>query len=398
MLSDTKLGLPLARPVLEQLAAAGDVIDFRPGERVWAVGDRSEELVAVLRGDLDLERGAGGPPGWIGPGDVVGAPGFVLGCRRETGVRARGGGCRLWCLPRTVLTQASGADRLALLARLLTALSPIVRVRIQRFRAARAHHVDPPVDLCNPSHPAITHLARFLARADQRQTATAIWDFVRYVAYRIGFWDVSAAEVLRLGFGMCTTKATLQVALLRASRIESAFGEAVCPSALMAPLVPAAYRHFITRKPNVRHYFAVARLAGRWQPLDATFPPAVWRALHSAPSSAPGPYGRHHAVSALLGPAAAAFDVHPDLNHVVAKRPFFDEDSVEAMNLLLDRIQGCPLPRPGWAALVERLLPESPRAAFEQAYAALSAEIEELRHLLLEPRPAPAGDAHDAVL
>ncbi len=400
MLSETKLGAPLARPVLDELAAAGEVVDLRPGEALWAAGDPADGLVAVLDGDLDVEREPGDAPGWIGPGDLVGEIGFVLGTRRTRGLRARAEGARVWRLPRSALTTAATPERLALLARLLTALAPFVRVRHQKVRSERAPRDAAGGELCDHGHPAVVHLARFLGRPDPRDTAAAIWDFVRHVPYRIGFWDVRASEVLRLGFGMCTTKSTLQVALLRASGIESAFGEVVCRSDSMNALVPAAYRHFLTRKPRLKHYFAVVRLDGAWRPLDATFPPAVWRVLHpDLAALAPEADGRFHPLPELLRADPGAFEVHEDLRHVVGKRPFFDADSVEAMNIVLDRIQGSPLPTPGWVAHVHRLVADEPRAAFHQAYAALSADVERLRAALLEPAPRPPpGDAHEAVL
>jgi hypothetical protein len=400
MLAYTKLGTALDGRRLHEVEALGDVLDLAPGEILFREGDPGDALYVVLANDLSVQR-RGARAAWIGPGDVTGEVGFVLGTPRTGGIRAGANGARVWRLPRRAFTDTASPGRLAVMARIFTGLAPYVRVRIAKIREERSPPTSELADSCDDGHPAVARMAAFLQGGDEWETARAIWEFVRDIPYRIGFWTVRASRVLWLGFGMCTTKSTLQVALMRASGIESAFAEVTCASDSMNALIPAGYHHFLNRKPTMKHYFAVARLRGRWHPLDATFPPIVWRTLHPERAAwDPRPDGAFNPLADMLRRDPYAFDIHSSLAHVMSKRPFYDADSVEAMNIVLDRLQGRPLPPPGWVAHIDRLLPDRPRIAFQHAFAGLSSEMEELHGLLVEaaPGPPPEERAGHAVL
>jgi len=393
MLTQTKLASTMSDALLRRIEPLGEVRDVGAGQPLFdAHQDSNLDLHVVLSGDLNLHRnhGQGAHDVWLGPGEIVGEIGFVLGTPRTADVRAGSAGASVWHVPRGKYLGQPPAERLHALAQLFIGLAPLVRVRHQKVLAERsAASTSVAHDHCDHQHPAIRHLAAFLSVGDPWGTTAAIFEFVRQIPYRIGFWQVKASRTLELGFGMCTTKSNLQVALLRASGIEAEFGEVLCEASSIDAILPAGYQHLGRRKKHIKHYFAVARSGGRWIPMDATFPTTVWMKLH------PG----HNAAAPLRGEAVNPlgdmlqldpFDFRrmPDLSGVMAKQPFFDADGVEAMNVVLDRLQGRVLAVPSWASKIERLLEDNSRAAFLQSYAGLATDTHRLREALLE-RPAP---------
>jgi transglutaminase-like putative cysteine protease len=390
MLSQTKLASTMADASLRQIEALGDVREVGPGQLLFETREDADlDLHVVVRGDLRLRRSHGPRDVWLGPGDIVGEIGFVLGTPRTADVRAGDGGAAVWHVQRGRFLGQPPADRLALLSKLFLGLAPLVRVRYAKVVAERAA-ADAGVarEHNDPAHAAVRQMAAFLAGAEPWETAAAIFAFVRQIPYRIGFWQVKASRTLELGFGMCTTKSNLQVALLRASGIEAEFGEVRCDAGSMDPILPSGYRHLGRRKQHIKHYFAVARLGGRWIPMDATFPTAVWERLH--PGAAPVTPERGEPVNPLGALHGDPLDFRrmPDLSEVMGKQPFFDADGVEAMNVVLDRLQGRVLPAPSWSSKIERLLDEDLRAAFLQSYAGLQADTHRLRAAIVD-RPAP---------
>jgi hypothetical protein len=395
MLSQTKLASTMADASLRQIETLGEVRQLGPGEPLFdARAHANLDLHVALRGDLRLQRASARREVWLGPGDIVGEIGFVLGTPRTADVRAGDGGASVWHVERGAFLGRPPLDRLALLARLFLGLAPLVRVRHAKVTAERVA-----ADACvvqthnDADHPALRQMAGFLAGRDPWETAAAIFAFVRQIPYRIGFWQVKASRTLELGFGMCTTKSNLQVALLRANGIEAEFGEVLCDASSLDPILPAGYRHLGHRKSHIKHYFAVARLGGRWIPMDATFPGAVWRRLHPEHDGAEPVRGEAvNPMGDLLRRDPFDFRRMPDLSDVMAKQPFFDADGVEAMNVVLDRLQGRVLPAPPWASKIERLLEEDLRAAFLQSYAGLEADTHRLRAAIVDrPAPPPAS-------
>jgi hypothetical protein len=396
ILSQTKLASTMTDEALRAVEALGQRRVLAPGQRLFEVNSTADlDLHVVLAGELHLQRQERRPL-WLGPGEVVGEIGFVLGMPRTADVRAGEGGCTVWHVPRSVYLGAPRPDHLALLARLFLGLAPLVRVRYAKVVAERAAAAaDLPRHHCDHSHDGISHLAGFLRSPDPHETAAAVFEFVRQIPYRIGFWQVRASRTLELGFGMCTTKSNLQVALLRACGIEAEFGEVLSEAGSMDAILPAGYRHLGRRKSHIKHYFAVAHLGGRWIPMDATFPTAVWQRLHpDHDPSSPGPGAAVNPLGAMLRRDPFEFRQMPDLSEVMRKEPFFDADGVEAMNVVLDRIQGRVLPVPSWGAKIERLLGEDVRAAFLQSYAALAVDTQRLRAAVLD-RPRPPAVSPD---
>jgi CRP-like cAMP-binding protein len=398
MLSQTKLASTTADASLRRLEPLGEVRQVAPGELLFdARTDADLDLHVVLRGDLRLRRSGGARDVWLGPGDIVGEIGFVLGTPRTAEVRAGDGGASVWHVERARFLGQPPAERLALLSRLFLGLAPLVRVRYAKVVAERAAADAGVAHAHNdPDHPAVRQMAAFLAREDAWATAGAVFSFVRQIPYRIGFWQVKASRTLALGFGMCTTKSNLQVALLRANGIEAEFGEVLCEAGSMDPILPSGYRHLGRRKRHIKHYFAVARLDGRWIPMDATFPTAVWQKLHPEHDAAePGRGEAVNPLGDLLRRDPFEFRRIPDLSEVMTKQPFFDADGVEAMNVLLDRLQGRVLPTPPWASKIERLLDDDLRAAFLQSYAGLQTDTHRLRAAIVDRPAQPVVAAED---
>ncbi|GEM_PF-1028138 len=384
MLFETKLAAMMSDDHLNALVKLGEVIQLAAGEVLFRIHESPNYLYITLDGGLHLTPGADERlPIWVGPGDFIGEIGFMLGTRRTKTAKAGAAGCTLWRISRSRLQQVQNIETCLLLTHFLIALAPYVKVRKQNFFQSTAAEPDRIHDHCDHTHPAIVRLASRLQRANQWDTAVAIWELVRAMPYRFGFWNVKASETLRLGYGMCTTKANLQVALMRAGELEGAFAELKVDSLCVSLLLPKGYRSAIPRQ--IKHYFAAVKLDGRWFPCDASFTPQSMPLVVSAiPEFEPyahytfRPGAPYNIVGEASGRDPFDFQPLPDLARVMDKRPDYDADNFEAMNVLLDKAQGAVHPLPEWAALAKQLLQNAPAAAFHKALAGIKVEMLEL--------------------
>lgn len=165
---------------------------------------------------------------------------------------------------------------------------------------------------CDWQAPPVWALARRLAwrLADPWRRARVIWLYVRdEIPYRFDYWHLRASDTLRRGGGMCTNKANLQVALLRASGIPAAFGHYLIHKEALRPVTPPAL--FARIGEPTTHFFCLARLEGRWVAMDATVDrPLALSAYRGLPGWRPVPWwGQHLAyhpryVVRNLGPVA----------------------------------------------------------------------------------------------
>jgi CRP-like cAMP-binding protein len=385
MLSESKLATVISESHLAALAKLGEVIELAPNELLFHVHQPSNYLYLTIAGDIFLtaENGEATTPVWMGPGDILGEIGFFLGAGRTKTARAGTSGCVLWRISRSRLYEIRDEEKAALLTHFFIALAPYIKMR--RRKLAKPTAIDPELSRnhCDHTHPAIIQLARSLRRNDEWDTAVAIWEFVRAMPYRFGFWNLKASSTLQLGHGMCTTKANLQVALLRACGLNGAFTELKIDSQCVSLCMPTAYRATIGRQ--IKHYFAVVKLDGRWFPCDASFTPQCMPlVINAIPEFAPylhysfGPGRPYNIVGEASGLDPFDFLPLPDLAKVMSKKPFYDEDNFEAMNVLLDKAQGAVLPLPDWAAPAQALLPKSPAAAFQAAFAGITGEVRQL--------------------
>ncbi|MGH7598406.1 MAG: cyclic nucleotide-binding domain-containing protein [bacterium] len=385
MLSESKLATVISGSQLAALAKLGEVIELAPNELLFYIHQPSNYLYLTIAGDIFLtaENGDATPPVWIGPGDILGEIGFFLGAGRTKTARAGISGCVLWRMARSRLYEISDEEKAALLTHLLVALAPYLQVRRRKLAKPKTAEPDLGHNHCDHTHPAIIQLARSLRRNTAWNTAVAIWEFVRAMPYRFGFWNLRASSTLRLGHGMCTTKANLQVALLRACGLNGAFTELKIDSQCVSLCMPTAYRATIARQ--IKHYFAVVNLDGRWFPCDASFTPQCMPlVINAIPEFEPylrysfGPDKPYNIVGEASGLDPFDFQPLPDLAKVMNKKPFYDEDNFEAMNVLLDKAQGAVLPMPAWAAAARALLPTNPAAAFQKAFAGITVEVRKL--------------------
>ncbi|MDO8507572.1 MAG: transglutaminase family protein [bacterium] len=121
---------------------------------------------------------------------------------------------------------------------------------------------------CDCQNPEIKAKARELEGKDETKTAVNVWKFISYVPYRFDFWNVKASETLDKRYGMCTNKANLQIAILRAAGIPAAYGTMkIRKSALLDVSSPDFYEKI---SPVTTHIFAYVYLNGEWIATDAT--------------------------------------------------------------------------------------------------------------------------------
>lgn len=202
-----------------------------------------------------------------------------------------------------------------------------------------------PETLCDIDHPEIRRRAARLRRATQASTAEAILKFVQPMPYRFGTWQERASDTLARGTGMCTTKANLQVALMRASGLEAGFVEIPMPTATLGKLMPSSWLSLM--RPTVRHYFAAVKLGGRWHSADSSYDDDAMRVyLETIPYVAhllPSFLGEGRPYSpALESEHKDPFDITvvPHLNEEMGKRSRFLPRHFEALNTRLDRVRG----------------------------------------------------------
>lgn len=125
-----------------------------------------------------------------------------------------------------------------------------------------------PTKYCDSTHPEVVNLAAKLARSTDKETAIAVWDFITLFDYRFDFWNVKASETLAKRQGMCTNKANLQIALLRANGIPSAYGVMKIRRSAFERIATTEF--FAKISPITTHVFCYVYLNGRWVASDAT--------------------------------------------------------------------------------------------------------------------------------
>jgi CRP-like cAMP-binding protein len=374
MLSNTKLSTTLHSEMLFKVQRLGDKIRLEPNQFLFQDGDNPDYLYVVLEGDTFVERAS--KQIWIGFGDIIGEIGFILGTKRTGTVRAGTSGCTLWRVHRSLLFQNSNLEITILMTHLLVGLAPSIHIRLLEI-VNDDWLVEP--DLiekhCDSDHSSIQQVAALLRGEDDWESAINVWEFVRNLPYRFGFWRLKASQTLELGFGMCTTKSNLQVALLRALGIESQFGESQVHSKYVIPFLPPAYRTK-TRK-DIKHYFGVVKLDGQWFISDASFSKEALQMLAEAyPQLSYLVHDSFQKAKHFYVKTEDKFEYQmtANLSHVMRKKPFYKEGNVEAMNILLDKRQGVSSPIPDWVKPTLDLLSYNPKAALSRAIVGLIVE------------------------
>jgi hypothetical protein len=140
-----------------------------------------------------------------------------------------------------------------------------------------------PTALCDFDTASEIKVATFRAAldsSDARQITNCICEFVRQMPYRYDDWDVKASLTLKRGWGMCSGKANLMVAMLRSLQIPARYVIARCHAELelyqwlanqnqeLARIMGEPYK-------EIDHIEAEVYLEDRWQVIDAARDPAL---------------------------------------------------------------------------------------------------------------------------
>ena len=127
-------------------------------------------------------------------------------------------------------------------------------------------------DFCDSEHPDIVATANEITRdcVSDKEKAMRIFYYVRdNIPYTFGLWNYKASETLKSKVGMCTSKANLMIAFLRASGIPAGYMILKVNSQdYFGPVTPISFR-FIGSKKSV-HVYPVIWLDGRWIRADAS--------------------------------------------------------------------------------------------------------------------------------
>lgn len=359
VLADSILASSLAEDDLEHLEELGEIVTVPSGTALFEAGAPSDHLYVVLDGALLPETSAGAPPFWVGPGDLCGEVGFVRGTPRSTTMVAYGPSPRFFRIHHCTLGDVARPHGAAT-TRLLGAIARTICARMEGPRTDAASYDD--ASWCDQDHPAVLVMAQKLARKSTLETACAIWAALWRMPYRFGSWQWTASETLARGHGMCTTKAILQVALMRALGIDCGYVKGELQGPLVRACMPRAYAPRFER-PTFKHYYAAARVDGRWIPLDGSFSYGslsliAETELHVKPfvSWDATVEGFANGAASLGGTDPYAIEAHPDLADVMRKNPTYDAKNADAMNVLLDRAQGYKAPMRPYVARMERAL------------------------------------------
>lgn len=121
---------------------------------------------------------------------------------------------------------------------------------------------------CDITNPRVLQKANELLKDTEFDSAIAIWDYISSIPYRFDFWSVKASETLDKGYGMCTNKANLQIALLRANEIPAAYGVMKIKREALKSATSSDFYEKIN--PITTHIFCYTYLDGKWIASDAT--------------------------------------------------------------------------------------------------------------------------------
>lgn len=373
LLISSRVGLHLG-DLLPRVEALGFCRSWENGDYLCRREEVERTLHVVTAGVVRFEGGA------FGPGAHTGEIGFLLGAPRTADVVADGP-VTTW----TVSFDQLAADPAAA-TMLLAALALELPSRIRKLRPPKA----PDDRFCDVDHPAIRATAALLKQDTDAATARAIWSFVRAMPYRFGVWWQRASDTLRQGWGMCTTKSNLEVALFRAAGLEAGFIEITADSMVIRPIIPEAWQQAI--KPGMKHFMGAVKLDGRWHAADASFTDPILRhfaarfpevaGLHEEVLDSGKPF---HPAARALGEDPFDVTVIPTLDQAMARRSSHDIDRLEVMNLVVDSLQGPVVEWPSQLVRARSMIDYDPRAAFALALSVAAMMANDLRRNILEP-------------
>jgi hypothetical protein len=274
-----------------------------------------------------------GRDGWWGPGNHLGGS--------EGAMLVADGPTRVWTLDMGAPAWISPASRP--LRKALT--RALIASDAAELAATPPADLPDPATLCDHDHPEIRRRAVRLRRATPSSTAEAIFLFVQAMPYRFGTWQERASDTLARGSGMCTTKANLQVALMRAAGLEAGFVEMPMEMDVLGLLMPLGWQPMMRQ--TVKHYFGAVKLGGRWHAADSSYTDDAMRVyaqgIPNALSVIPAWLGEGRPFSPCFihtGRDMFEIDVREEINEVMGKTSRFHPRHFEALNTRLDRAQG----------------------------------------------------------
>lgn len=175
---------------------------------------------------------------------------------------------------------------------------------------------------CDAAHPEIGRLAESLRRNTERDSAVAVFGYVRdAIAYEVGNWQRTASETLRRGRGTCTNAANVMVALLRSLGIPAGYGVmTVNGREYFGPAIP---RRLCNRaSERSRHFYVCVWIDDRWVRCDPSDDAAISLASqHVNPQCTLIEWDGYDDALLRLDPAHIVEDLHPlaDIDALMAK-------------------------------------------------------------------------------
>lgn len=179
-----------------------------------------------------------------------------------------------------------------------------------------------PTRFCDVSDPDIARLAISLQRDTRRESAVAVFGYVRdEIAYEVGNWQRTASQTLRRGRGTCTNAANLMVALLRRLGIPAGYGVlTVDGQQYFGPAIPRRLCSRVSHRS--RHVYVCVRLDDRWVRCDPSDDAAfAIGSQHVNPQCTLIDWDGYDDALLHLDPAHVIEDLHPlpDIEVLMAK-------------------------------------------------------------------------------
>jgi len=356
---DQNTEVPFMEPSQFQLIAnLGQISEYQPGQPIIRKSDLNDEVHILLDGQAYCRADDQLP--WVGPGGIVGELTFATRqARCRDVIAADGGPVVTWSLSRQRVDELIASGQYPeTLHHFLAALSAYMEARY----AAVLHHSAHGQLSCDFEHPSIRAAATALVRKSPFETACAIWSFVREFPYRFGQWGIPASDTLESGYGMCTTKSNLQVALMRAAGLDASFCRIDVDGSLYASLMPSWYA--ARMKSKVKHYMATVFIDGQQVVLDSSYTTSLTRFLastfhredlYSYVQKGPMHIG-HFNFLALIGAVSTEIIPCRDISAAGSKHSIYALDNFYVMNFKLDQIQGVRADHGGLSRLSRQLL------------------------------------------
>lgn len=123
---------------------------------------------------------------------------------------------------------------------------------------------------CNYSNPLLKERAIEVTKpySNDSQKAIALFNYVRdNILYKFNYWNIKASDTLKDGYGMCTNKNNLLIAMLRAINIPAGYGILkVKAKEYFGPIMLDFFRNKISEESV--HIYTQAYLSNTWIKCD----------------------------------------------------------------------------------------------------------------------------------